>query len=46
VAYTFDVQDMQEKVPIKLDAVASRNSRKQDQISSRINLLTSIDKKG
>jgi hypothetical protein len=35
-----DVQDMQDKVPIKLDAgaAASRNSQKPDPVSSRINV--------
>jgi hypothetical protein len=38
MAYPIDVQDMQDKVPIKLDAAVSRYSRKPDQVSSRVNV--------
>jgi hypothetical protein len=48
-----DVQDMQEKVPIKLDAAASRKIRNQDHGYQRIlrningyEIWISVDKKG
>jgi hypothetical protein len=46
VAYTIDVKDVQEKVPIKLGAAASRNSRKPDRVSSRINVWIKRDMNG
>jgi hypothetical protein len=46
VACPIDVQDMEEKVPIKLDTVASRKSRKPDRVSSKINVWISMDKRG